>query len=130
MSFDDPDQEAPRWTGTNNIALTTPYPGIQIKAWAMTSSSQMGVYVTGTRIDNVSAIEELIKRDRRYLLDNLPKETVIDPREGWPIILKNTKSMPDDDRRAWLIKTLNAFVNVLRPRLRGWYEEMRGEELH
>jgi hypothetical protein len=126
MSFDDPEQEAANWTNTNNIALATPYPGIQIKAWAMTSSSQMGVYLTGTRTKNVDAIAALIKRDKRYLLDNLPKGTVVDPRHGWPIICEETRTMSDVERRAWLVKTLNIFANVLRPRLRSWYHQTQG----
>jgi hypothetical protein len=83
-------------------------------------------YVAGSRTDNVVAIEGLIKRDKRYLLENLPKGTIIDASEGWPIILKNDGSLSDVDRKAWLVKTLNAFANVLRPRLRKWYQETRG----
>jgi hypothetical protein len=129
MSFDDPEQEPPRWTGTNNISLATPYPGIQIKAYAMTDgTNRAGVYVTGTRTENVAAIEELIKRDKRHLLEGLPKGTIVDASEGWPIILKNDGSLSDVDRKAWLVKTLNAFANVLRPRLRKWYQETRGVE--
>lgn len=126
MNFDDPDQEAPKWTGTNNIALATPYPGIQIKAWAMVDRDSIGVFVTGTRTENMDPIEEFIKRDRRYLLDNLPEGTVVDAREGWPVVLKNVELLSDADRHAWLAKTLNAFVNVLRPRLKKWYEDMGG----
>jgi hypothetical protein len=126
MSFDDPEQEAPRWTGTNNIALATPFPGIQIKAFAMVSGGSMGVFVAGTRTENVEAIQLFIKRDRRYLLDNLPKGTAVDPQKSWPIVLSNLEpSLSDADRRAWLRTALNAFVNVLRPRMRQWYRESR-----
>jgi hypothetical protein len=126
MSFDDPEQEAPKWSGTNNIALATPFPGIQIKAWATVDGKQMGVYVTGTRTENLDAIRDLIKRDRRYLIDSLPKGAVIDVQSGWPVVLKNVDSLSDVDRRAWLAKTLNVFVNAMRPRLRKWYEETGG----
>jgi hypothetical protein len=116
MAFDDPEQDLPKWTGTNNVALATPYPGLQIKAWAMVDGSQMGVYLTGT---------DFIKRDRRYLLDNLPAGTIVGARRGgWPIVLQNVSSMSDVDRHLWLVKTLNTFVNVLRPRLRKWYDEV------
>src|SRR5262249_19566695 len=30
MKFDDPEQEPPFWTVTNNVVLNTPFPGIQI----------------------------------------------------------------------------------------------------
>jgi hypothetical protein len=29
----------------------------------------------------------------------------------------------DDEKREWIIKRLNAFANLLRPRLRKWYQE-------
>jgi hypothetical protein len=29
----------------------------------------------------------------------------------------------DDEKRAWIMETMNTFANVLRPRLRKWYEE-------
>src|SRR5579885_2088716 len=47
MKFDDPEQEPPFWTVTNNAVLNTPFPGIQIKAFAMVNSSRIGVFVSG-----------------------------------------------------------------------------------
>ena len=37
MKFDDPEQEPPFWLATNNVVLNTPFPGIQIKAFAKVS---------------------------------------------------------------------------------------------
>jgi hypothetical protein len=122
MKFDDPEQEPPIWLTTNNVALATPYPGIQIKAWATVDRKGMGVYVTGT-MARLDAVQELMKRDKRYLVDHLPIGTIIDFRSGWPIVLKNEELQSDSDRYSWLKTTLNEFVNVLRPRLRKWYEE-------
>jgi hypothetical protein len=124
MRFDDPEQEPPRWLGTNNIALATPFLGIQIKAWAMVDGSHVGVYVTGSRAENVEAIRGYLRRDRRYLLDNLPKDTVIEPSHNWPIVLQDFEAQTDSDRHQWLKKALNSFVNVLRPRLKKWYDEV------
>lgn len=124
INFDDPEQEAPKYIPfTNNIMLATPYPGIRIKAWAEVNKKSIGVFLTGTKTDNIDAIMGFIKRDSQYLLDNLPKRTVVDVRSSWPIVLKNVDLLSDADRRAWLPKALNSFVNVLRPRLRKWYEE-------
>jgi len=64
-----------------------------------------------------------LKRDETYLLDSLPKDTIIDVKSAWPIILKQYNPLPDKARQSWLIQTLNEFANVLRPRLRKWYEE-------
>jgi hypothetical protein len=84
----------------------------------------MGVYLTGTSA-RLDAIEDLIRRDKTRLLANLPKGTVIDPKAGWPIVLKNEEPMSDSQRHAWLKTTLNEFANVLRPHLKKWYEERR-----
>jgi hypothetical protein len=125
MTFDDPEQEPPKWTGTNNIALTTPFPGIQIKAWATVDRRQIGVFLTGTRMEKVDAIEAFIRRDKRHLLSKLPGGTVVDARAAWPILVKREGSLSDIDRRAWLQKNLRAFVKVMRPWLRQCYEETR-----
>ena len=74
INFDDPEQEAPKYIPfTNNIMLATPYPGIRIKAWAEVNKKSIGVFLTGTKTDNIDAIMGFIKRDMQYLLDNLPK---------------------------------------------------------
>jgi hypothetical protein len=88
MKFDDPEQEPPKCLVTNNIALSTPYPGIQIKAWAMVNRKQMGVYLTGTARRCSSEI-------RNICLIIYPKGTVVDPKSGCAIILKNEVSLPD-----------------------------------
>jgi hypothetical protein len=126
MKFDDPEQEPPKWLATNNIAISTPYPGLQIKGWSLVNRKQMGIYLTGpaTRLE---AIEKMVRRDKQFLLENLPKGTVIDPKSVWPIVLKNEDAMPDAARYAWLKTTLNEFANVLRPRLRKWFEETSQE---
>jgi hypothetical protein len=67
MKFDDPEQEPPKWLVTNNVALSTPYPGIQIKAWAGVDNKQMGVYLTGSTA-RLDTIEELLRRDSKYLV--------------------------------------------------------------
>ena len=125
MKFDDPEQEPPKWVATNNVVLNTPFPGIQIKAWASVGSNNMGVFVSGTRAGNVEAVSDFIERDDHFLRDQLPANTRIDSRESWPILLTDSETSDDLDRRAWLKKNLNTFVNVLRPRLRQWYEETK-----
>jgi hypothetical protein len=68
----------------------------------------------------------MIRRDKKHLLDRLPSGTRIDLQSSWPIVLTNDEGeLSDSARHAWLKKTLNEFVNVLRPRLRKWYEETR-----
>ena len=122
MTFDDPEQEPPRWLGTNNVALVTPFPGIQIKAWAMVNGSQIGVYLTGTRVESIDAVIGHIKREKKYLAESLPAGTRFDLDSDWPIVLKQIGAKSDVERYSWLKATLNAFVNVLRPRLKEWYD--------
>ena len=126
MTFGDPEQEPPYWTATNNLVLRTPFPGILIKAASLRDKDFIEVFLSGTGSENLEAIRPLVRRDRRYLLDNLPSGTVLnDPQLGWPIGIKNDAPLSDAEKHAWLASKLKAFVNVLRPRLRKWYEETR-----
>lgn len=126
MKFDDPEQEPPFWTQTNNVVLNTPFPGIRIKAYAVVdASSRVGVFVSGTRRENVLMIEKYLRRERTALQKQLPDGTTIKIGDDWPIVAYTSDLGSDDKKRAWIAKTLNEFVNVLRPRLRKWYAEAR-----
>ena len=98
-----------------------PVSGIQIKAWAMVNGSQMGVYLTGTRVESIDAVMRHIKSEKRYLAESLPTGTRFDLDSDWPIVLKQTGAGSDKERYNWLKATLNTFVNVLRPRLKDWH---------
>ena len=63
-------------------------------------------------------------RDRKLLLSELPKGSEIDT-DDCSVQIFNDSLESDDERRAWIMKTMNAFVNVLRPRLKKWYSETR-----
>jgi hypothetical protein len=111
------------WVGSNNVVLNTPFPGIQIKALAIVGTSEAGVFLSGTRKANVFAIQKQLKEERSNLLKDLPKGTEIRTGHHWPIMLYKDGFKSDRQRRQWLIKTINKFVNVLRPCLRRWYDE-------
>jgi len=122
MKLDDPEQEPPFWLATNNVVLNTPFPGIQLKAFALTNSSRIGVFLSGPRRENVMMLQKYLKRERASLLTDLPKGTVI--RAGdCSIVIDEWGLESDDEKRAWIMKTMNMFANVLRPRLRKWYKE-------
>ncbi len=125
MKFNDPEQERPFWTGSNNLVLNTPFPGIQIKAASSVDKDNVQIFLSGTRWENVEAIRRFVKRDKQYLRDNLPEGTIINTREGFPVECKNQSPISDAEKHVWIGKTLNAFVDVLRPRLRKWHEEIR-----
>ncbi|HXR39976.1 MAG TPA: hypothetical protein VN776_12810 [Terracidiphilus sp.] len=125
MKFDDPEQERPFWTATNNVVLNTPFPGIQIKAYAMKKGSQIGVFLSGPKADNLLMIKKYLKRDYEDLEKALPQKTTVSPND--PNILLSTSSCDSDEKKyAWIKKTLNGFVNALSPYLRRWYEEYHG----
>jgi hypothetical protein len=121
MRFNDPEQDPPYWKATNNVVLRTPFPGIVIKACALVNSPAIEVFVSGTRTENVRAIEEFVREERRALMRELPPGTQISPEEVWPIRTREQEIEDDDDRRNWIMKVLNTYVTVLRPRLRKWY---------
>jgi hypothetical protein len=123
MRLEDPQQEPPFWAGTNNAVLNTPFPGIQIKALAIVGTSEAGVFLSGTRRSNVLAIQKDLKQERLSLLKELPKGTEIRNDHHFPIMLYRDGFRSDRQKREWIVKTMNRFVKVLRPRLRKWYEE-------
>ncbi len=122
MRFDDPEQEAPFWLVPNNAVLNTPFPGIQIKAYSLKGGTQIGVFVSGPRRANVMMIQKYLRRERDSLLRALPKGTEVNA-GSCKIAIAEFDLESDDEKREWIMKTLNAFANVLRPRLRKWYQE-------
>jgi len=124
MQFDDPEQEPPFWVGSNNVVMNTPFPGIQIKAYAMVNSSESGVFISGTRRKNLLLIQQYVKREIRALRDELPEGAEVSS-DDYSVIIERHDLETDNEKRAWLTKTLNEFANVLRPRLRKWYSETR-----
>ena len=126
MKFDDHEQERPFWVGSNNAVLNTPFPGIQIKAFA-NKHSKIGVFLSGPAGPlSVKPIRKLIERDLTSLKRQLPAGTEIDAKASWPIALYSAEFQSADDKRAWLMKMLNEFVTVLRPRLKKWKAELGG----
>lgn len=123
MRIDHRQQEPPFWAGSNNAVLNTPYPGIQIKAVAIVNTPVGGVFLSGTRRANVFAIQRELRRDRQHLQEELPPRTEIRPDHRFPIALYEDRFKSDQQRREWIINTINKFVNVLRPRLSRWHDE-------
>ncbi len=46
-----------------------------------------------------------------------------------PFTIYEVDIEPDDEKRVWIMKTMNTFANVLRPRFKKWYEETRRDQL-
>jgi hypothetical protein len=60
-------------------------------------------------------IQKYLKRDRITLQKQLPEGTELNARNDWPIVIYRSDLVSDDEKRAWIMKTLNEFVSVLRP---------------
>jgi hypothetical protein len=81
--------------------------------------------MSGPKAANVIAIQKYLKRERRSLSNELPNGTEIRIGDKWPIVLMEFDIESEDEKRAWIMKTLNTFANVLRPRLARWCDESR-----
>ncbi len=126
--LDDPDQEPFKLYWRNNIRAPLPWPGTWILAY--TSGGDRGT-VTVCVSGRSAAWKELIRAlwpHRRALLEELPLGTELDVRERDDIYVlgcskRAIEFASEDEKRAFLISTANAFVNVLRPRIKALLSE-------
>ena len=116
MTFDDPDQGPPRLYYPNNVRAQLPWPGTWVTAYGGTD--HYGVFLGGRE----GALAELWEE----IVAELPPGTEEGVRwDGSKGIL--TKRSIDtfaghDEAREWLKRTMNAYVNVLRPRMKHFVE--------
>ncbi|MEN6441743.1 MAG: hypothetical protein ABFD97_24540 [Syntrophobacter sp.] len=120
--LDDPDQEPPRLFWPNHIRAALPWKNAWISCYTFGGESgKMGVGTAG----RMGADQEMLKSLQLYrdeILAALPPGSEYRPvysGKGHTFINERAMSeFPDDDkRREWIAKTLNEFVNVLRPRI-------------
>jgi len=98
MSLDDPEQERPTWSITNNVILNTSFPGIQIKAFAMIDSPRVGVFLSAPRRSNLTMLQKYLRNERAVLLSSLPSGTKI---TSTSVHLVDETLQSDDERREW-----------------------------
>jgi hypothetical protein len=76
-----------------------------------------GVALSG-RAKRITELWRRLRRDADEIQRELPAGSTVEAgRFGIGITKPNSEFRDDDERRAWLKATLNAFVNVLRPRI-------------
>ena len=127
MSFDDPDQEPPRLHWPNHVRVQMPYPKIWITAYRNeTQNGASGVFLAGQKSDRERLLGLLEPLDE--LTTVLPDDTRIGngTASGKRSIYTeraNRRFASADDCRAWLMATLNEYVNVLRP----WLKQLAAE---
>jgi len=120
MRFDDPDQDRPKLHFPNNVRAPLPWPGTSIIAFD--TVDRCGVFLSG-RGAALLELREKIEADLDEIVRELPNSTVVrrsdDARDfDLSLILPNSTFSDDDQKREWLQESLNAFVNVLRPRIK------------
>ena len=115
--FDDPDQSEPRYYHPNHIRAQLEWPGTWITAYRLTNPKpRIGVFVSG-RVDPRMQLREALSPYRERILHALPSGSRFDD-QGLPAISQPTSEFSnDDEQRNWIMQTLNAFVNVLRPEI-------------
>ena len=122
MQFDDPDQDSPKLFYPNNVRVALQVPQIWITAFrygTAENTKYLGVGTSGRQGSDQEIIQRLLPH-KEEILDSLPEGSELKHREdknGYYFgIINFEKSFSDDDqKRRWIMETLNTFVNVLRP---------------
>jgi hypothetical protein len=125
MTFDDPDQPPAKLYYPNNIRAQLPWPETWVTAYRQ-GEAEAGVFLAG-RERSLRVVWELMKQDLDAVVDALPPGTSVGQIPYSSLIGLVTKRPAatfegDENKRAWLIDTLNAYVNVLRPLLKRYVE--------
>jgi hypothetical protein len=130
--FDHPEQTKPSHGGPNwvKVALTD---GYRLSAYRQSNQETMGVYMP-LSLDKDPGLIAVFEAD----LDGMRQESSLDlqivPRDGDPSgrdlsVYTSYKGLSDDEQLAWLIKTTNSMVTLLRPKLSAWKRKAQEAEL-
>jgi len=117
--FDDPDQEPPKLYYPNNIRVDLPWPKVWLLANSTASRKICGVWlVEGGGPEKT--LHPLLAHLRDEILPQLPEGSFAQFANGTMLgCERDWDSFSDEDeKKAWLWETLNAFVNVFRPLLK------------
>lgn len=114
--LNDPGQDALTYFAPNNVRAAMPWPGTWVLAYRASSPPRLGVAFRGRSGAHLEALRAL-QDDMPAVLLSLPDGTVYEAGESLSIEVSSTDFADDTARRAWLLETINAFVNELRPRL-------------
>jgi hypothetical protein len=121
--LDDPDQEPPKLYWPNNVRVPLPWKQTWLLVYALGGESgTIGVCTAGRMGADQEMLRE-IEPEMPDILAELPVGTEYRRFQTSPAMTiacqrPASEFANDDERRAWLIETLNSFVNVLRPRIK------------
>jgi hypothetical protein len=123
--LDDPDQEPPKLYWRNNVRLPLPWPGTWILAYTGGSRDEVAVSLSG-RADAYGDLMRGLMPMRDEVLHELPAGTVMATLSDGEYIIRRARKASEfaseDDKRVFLATTINAFVNVFRPRIKNLME--------
>jgi hypothetical protein len=124
MSFDDPDQDAPKLYWPNHVRVSLPWPRTWLTAYRLDAptGARSGVFLSG-RQQELAELLSLITPQMDEILSELSEKTELNqgssPGSTTLVTARpDTSFRNDDEKREWLKRTLNQYVNVLRPRLK------------
>jgi hypothetical protein len=123
MEFDDPDQEPAKLFWPNHVRAQLPWPGVWVTAYRNEAGGgRCGVFLAG-RERELEEVFQVLAPDMEGIAAELPEGTKVgNVRSSGGLAI--TSAMPnssfqnDDEKRDWLKRTLNTYINVLRPRLK------------
>jgi hypothetical protein len=122
MSFDDPDQPPPKLYFPNNVRLPLPIRGLWLTAYGVSSGgARHGVSLVGPS-SALQGFWDSVEVTPEEVAAEIPGARVYQTDDKASVYLNANRldsDFPHDDaRREWLMQTLNAFVNALRPRMK------------
>jgi hypothetical protein len=123
MKFDDPDQPPPKLYWPNNVRLALPLSGFWLTAYGISKGGRLrhGVSLVGPS-GRLQKFWNTAGATPAELAAQIPGAAVFkteDDASEYINAMRLDSEFPNDDAcREWIAETLNAFVNVLRPRMK------------
>jgi hypothetical protein len=119
MTFDDPDQDAPRLYWRNNLRAPLPWPNTWLLASSHAGRRDYSVTLVEGGEASLKTFRPAAAGLEPEILAELPPEAAIvvgtDGQEYFSSARSQADFATDDEAREWLCETLNAYVNVFRP---------------
>lgn len=120
MSFDDPDQSQPVYVN-NYVRAKLPWPRLWLGAYWTVKGEETSVYLAGPEKDR-GEFFELLGNGLDDLLSKIPGATVQrgdnGAVRGLHVPARKGDFASEEAHRAWIIETLNDFVNAIRPAMK------------
>lgn len=125
LNFDDPEQPAAKCVPPNNLYSPLPRRGTWISAYRAKSAKksggrECGVFLSG-RVEPLRALVEALINEGVF--DDLPPGTTRGKTSGLVISRPETDFETTQQEHEWLAKTMNTFVNAIRPRIKKFDRE-------